>query len=143
MECRPLAIARTPYRRFPQETPPRDDIIFPVSSERPCLDLQFPSYNNLENDRSGRLSDVSDIDYRMSFESSERSLEANSPGRFFPVSGGYDGISSSSNSLTMVMSRLIIKGSGYCCCKLPHVFCLTLRCNFLNSRMMRSQKCRD
>lgn len=106
MECRPLTVGRSPNRRFPLESIPRDDSIFPVGYERQYMDIQYlpPPYNNLENDQSGRLSDASDNDYRLSFESFDRPIESSSPNHFLPVSGSGDGISSSPNPLAMVIS---------------------------------------
>ncbi|OWM77243.1 hypothetical protein CDL15_Pgr028880 [Punica granatum] len=99
-----LTKGRTSNGRYPLEILPRDrdDSIFSVSSGRTSIDFQYlPSYNNMESDLSVRLSDASDMDYKMSFESFQRSLEATSPHRNSSVSGGSEARSPSANSSPM------------------------------------------
>lgn len=145
LECRPLTTGRTMNGRFPVEIP-RDDSIFSVSSGRQSLDYQFisSSRDSLETDPSLRLSDASDIDYIVSFDSSRRSLEANSPHRFSAVSAVSHGLSTASNSSLTVMTWSIgfpaIRKLHEFKIHVPHVFC----CNVYDMiRMIWSQKCRD
>lgn len=79
MESRSLTTGKTPDRRFLLEILPNDDSIFSVGFRRLSIDGQLPSpsYDNLENDLIARLLDVSYTDYKLSFESFQRLLEAN------------------------------------------------------------------
>ncbi|XWS70637.1 hypothetical protein CRYUN_Cryun03dG0063800 [Craigia yunnanensis] len=101
---------RSPFTRrglngksYPDLRMPDTDISF-VSSGRPSIDRTFPAfYDNQETTRNApRLSNVSDIESNLSFESMKfgrKSVDISSPPDFSPVSQDSDRFSNSSASM--------------------------------------------